>query len=204
MGNWRNLVAVLGLVVLAGCSVRAPELPPSPISAGKQCLANLAAAKVVFEPLEAAGSGACTIDNPVRLVATGVPFNRPGMMSCELADALRRFEAEIVQPAAQRHFRQGVRRIHHAGSFDCRSQRNRNRLSQHALGKAMDIVAFELADGGMVNVAKHWSQGGARAAFLQEVARRSCSQFAGVITPDGDADHRDHIHLDIGPYTFCR
>ena len=68
---------------------------------------------------------------------------------------------------------------------------------------AIDLMAFELADGTMVSVKRDWREGGAKAAFLKDVARASCSTFNVVLTPNHDRFHQDHLHLDIGPHTLC-
>ena len=31
-----------------------------------------------------------------------------------------------------------------------------------------------------------------------------CRFFDGVLSPDYNAAHRDHLHLDRGPWWFCR
>lgn len=125
-------------------------------------------------------------------------------MSCALAERLDDFEREAVGPLALRYFGRPVTRIDHFGAFACRRESTgRNRLSQHALGNAIDIGGFELADGTTVTVAADWRAPGPRRAFLRELARRACSYFSVVLTPSSNAAHRDHLHLDIGPYRLC-
>jgi hypothetical protein len=42
------------------------------------------------------------------------------------------------------------------------------------------------------------------ARFLQEARDGACRFFDGVLGPDYNAAHRDHFHLDRGPYRICR
>lgn len=211
--------------LLAGCA--RPPAPPPPVVVAvpppqiidpeTACLQELTRLSVAFEPLRSfAGEDGCGIDNPVRVSRAAIAWNRPGTLSCRLASTMVRYETEVIQPLAMEHFGQAVARIHHAGTYDCRYRRNGKtqvaagsggrkggRLSEHSRGLAIDIVGFELADGSMVSVKKHWRAGDSRSAFLHKVARASCNTFNVTLTPNHDRLHQDHFHLDIGPYTLC-
>ena len=41
-----------------------------------------------------------------------------------------------------------------------------------------------------------WSDDGNKGAFLREVRDGSCQLFSTVLSPDYNAAHRDHFHLD--------
>jgi hypothetical protein len=47
-----------------------------------------------------------------------------------------------------------------------------------------------------VTVVGDWKGEGERAAFLREVRDGACDLFATVLSPDYNAAHRDHLHLD--------
>lgn len=167
-----------------------------------------------LEPFGEPGQG-CGITNPVKVSATGSDWNRPTVLSCSLARVVARYQAEVLQPLAQQRFGQNLKRIHHAGTYDCRIRRNNTtaataargskggRLSEHSKGMAIDLTAFELEDGTVISVKRDWRAGNAKAAFLKDVARTSCNTFNVVLTPNHDRFHQDHLHLDIGPYTLC-
>jgi hypothetical protein len=192
---------LLGLV--AGC-VSAPR-PPAPPKAAAQCLSQLAAQGVRFELIAApVAANGCGIDNAVRVEQSAIAWNRSAEMSCALAARLDSFEREAVQPAAQRYFGRPVARLHHFGAYTCRGRNDGNgRLSQHALGNAIDIGSFELGDGTRVTVETDWRGRGPRRDFLHDVAKRACAYFNVVLTPASDALHRNHFHLDVGPYRLC-
>ncbi|MDA8230884.1 MAG: extensin family protein [Magnetospirillum sp.] len=212
------------LALLAACG--SPPQPPPPASpepptAGlvdpdTACLRDLAAANATFQPLGSFGRGSCRIANPVRISGGPLAWNHPGILTCRMARTLIHFETDVVQPLALKHFHQAVVRIDHFGTYDCRVRRTETtvaanrlgtskggRLSEHAMGRAIDLAGFELADGTVVSVKKDWHAGGQRGAFLHEVARASCRVFNVVLTPNHDRLHQDHIHLDIGPNTLC-
>ena len=118
--------------------------------------------------------------------------------SCPVAAALRLWERRVVQPAAERHFGSRVVRIDHFGSYSCRRLYGRSEggYSEHATANAVDIAGFRLADGTRISVERDWTAGGDKAAFLREVRDGACRLFATVLSPDYNAAHRDHLHLD--------
>ena len=42
------------------------------------------------------------------------------------------------------------------------------------------------------------------AEFLREVRDGACGYFNVVLSPDYNADHHDHLHVDMGWYRTCR
>jgi hypothetical protein len=127
------------------------------------------------------------------------PFSPANLgVACPVAAALALWEWEVVQPAAERHFRMRVSRIEHLGSYNCRRLYGRSQgdFSQHATADAVDISGFRLADGTRITIVNGWAKGGRQAAFLREVRDGACGVFATVLSPDYNAAHRDHLHLD--------
>jgi hypothetical protein len=193
------LAAATLLAVLAGCAGSSPTV------GGGQCLAGLTAAGVAFEPVsEPVAANGCGIVNAVRVRREDAALDRPAEMSCGLAAAFARFEREAIQPAALRHLGKRVTVLRHFGTFSCRRESTgRDRLSQHAHGNAIDLAGFQLADGTVVSVKADWQTPGPRRDFLREVTRSACNYFSVVLSPNHDATHHDHVHLDIGPYRLC-
>ncbi len=189
--------------LLAACAVGVPHAPAGPEA--EPCVARLDRAGVTYAVAAMpAGGGACTVDTPVRVEAAGIAWNQPGVVSCAFALDLDAFAREDVTPLALARFGQKVRLLRHLGTFACRRETgNGNRWSAHASGRAIDIAGFELADGSVITVERDWRGAGAKSLFLQDLARRACRRFSVVLTPDSDRDHRDHIHLDSGPWTLC-
>ena len=128
------------------------------------------------------------------------------LASCPLAVAFALFERHSLQPAAQAVFGQAVTRVEHLGSFACRNVYNRaeGRLSQHASANALDIAGFRLADGRSISVLKDWPGQGDSAQFLRQARDGACDAFNVVLSPDYNAAHRNHFHLDMGRWGVCR
>jgi len=152
-------------------------------------------------PLSEQG-GQCGYEDAVRFRAGGarrIGFAPSDLgVSCPVAAALAVWEWEVVQPAAQRHFGQKVAEIEHFGSYNCRRMYNREGASwsEHATADAVDIAAFRLADGTRVTLVGDWDGKGSKARFLKDVRDGACGVFSTVLSPDYNAAHRDHFHLD--------
>lgn len=191
------LCAAAAVALLPSCTVR----PPSPN--GAQCYAELDRRGVRWEPVAVEASvSACEITVPVRVSAAEVAWNQPGIVSCSFALTLDGFTRDVIDPLARATFGEGVRLVRHFGTYACRATRN-GKESLHARGEAIDIAGFELDDGTVISVERDWRRRDSRGVFLHALARAACRQFSMVLTPDSDADHYNHIHVDDGPYRGC-
>ncbi|WP_371918609.1 extensin family protein [Pseudomonas sp. ICMP 460] len=151
-------------------------------------------------------NSACPLRNVLRVQGADVGLSSSFLASCPLAVAFALFERHSLQPAAQEVFGQAVTRVDHLGSFACRNIYNRaeGQLSQHASANALDIAGFRLADGRSISVLKDWPGQGDSARFLRQVRDGACDDFNGVLSPDYNAAHRNHFHLDMGRWWVCR
>lgn len=157
----------------------------------------------------------CGYSDGMRLLpedAGSIGFSPAGAVtSCPVAAALALWERDVVQPAAGRHFGSRVTSIHHAGSYFCRRLYGRAEggYSEHSTANALDILGFTLADGRTISVLRQWPGESADAAFLHDVRDGACRLFATVLSPDYNAAHTDHLHLDqarrgISGWSLCR
>ncbi len=169
------------------------------------CLAHLDEAGVRYSVAAVPASvDACSVVTPVLVTQAGIAWNQPGVVSCGFALALDAFAREEVTPSALAHFARDVRLIRHFGTYACRREYGgEGRWSQHAAGRAIDIAGFELSDGTSILVERDWRGAGTKSAFLHDIARRACRRFSVVLTPDSDAYHYNHIHIDTGPWKLC-
>jgi hypothetical protein len=149
---------------------------------------------------------ACGFHNAVRIERTSVRVGEPFSLSCRAAVSLALWERHALQPQALALFGQRVARIEHYGSYACRNVYGRPRAtrSRHATAEALDIAGFILEDGSRIRVLKDWSEGRVEAKFLHAVRDGACEFFDGVLSPDYNAAHEDHFHLDRGTYRVCR
>lgn len=149
---------------------------------------------------------ACPLTNTLRVQGGQVALSSSFLASCPLAVAFALFERHALQPAAQAAYGQSVARVDHLGSFACRNMYSRENgaRSQHATANALDIAGFRLADGRSINVLRDWPKTNDDARFLRAVRDGACDMFNVVLSPDYNAAHRNHFHLDVGPWWVCR
>lgn len=169
----------------------------------------------------AGAAGQCGWQAASRISGVGqLRFSSPFVLTCGAAVALARWEHHVLQPSARAQLGAPVVRIEHLGSYACRriasssnsSGAGPGRLSEHASANALDVAAFTLHDGRRISVLGDWQRDAApaaaqadpKAAFLRQVHGGACQGFAAVLGPDYNAAHRDHFHLDRGPYRVCR
>lgn len=167
-----------------------------------QCGALLERAGVAFDALEPVSSGQCGYDNAVRFGEGGarrIGFSPGGLgVACPVAASLAMWEWNVLQPAARTHFGTDIARIEHFGSYSCRRLygRDEGAWSEHASANAVDIAGFVLGDGRRVTVIGDWDDAGEKGAFLREVRDGACGLFSTTLSPDYNAAHADHFHLD--------
>lgn len=161
------------------------------------CRAALGRAGIGFTALPPRERGpSCGYDDAVRL---GGRAPRAAM-ACPLAAGVAVWLREVVQPAAVEMLGSRVVAIEDYGSYACRRIYGRAEgvMSQHARANAVDIAGFRLADGRRITIARDWTsaRGG---AFLHRVRDGGCRLFGTTLSPDYNAAHRDHLHLDMAP-----
>lgn len=215
------LAATLLFALWATMRGRPQDLPWTPLDLGRPvglftgrkitaltedfpvCRAALDRAGVRYTALPTrAGEGQCGYADGVRLTAGGprrIGFAPAGLgVACPVAAALAVWEWEVVQPAARRHFASSVATIDHFGSYSCRRiyGRDAGNWSEHSTADAVDVAGFRLADGKRITVVGDWSGDTPESRFLHEVRNGACDLFATTLSPDYNAAHRDHLHLD--------
>lgn len=153
-------------------------------------------------------SDACHIRQRVRVNGLASAAMAPVETRCPIAARLYLWERHRLQPLAQQIFGSGVARIHHYSSFSCRQMRTSRgtstRMSQHATANALDISGFTLADGTRIMLSDGWQGNTRQARFLREARDGLCDWFNVTLSPDYNALHADHFHIDMGPYLSCR
>ncbi len=214
------LLAGLALVLWAMARGRPQDMPWTPLDLGQpaglftgrkltaltedfpQCRALLDRAGVRYTVLPPRRDGQCGYADGVRLTAGGsrrIAFAPAGLgIACPVAAALSVWEWTVLQPAAQAGFGARVASIDHFGSYSCRRiyGRDAGNWSEHSTADAVDIAGFRLTDGTRITVARDWKGDGPKARFLRQVRDGACGLFATTLSPDYNAAHADHLHLD--------
>ncbi|BBP69136.1 extensin [Pseudomonas sp. Seg1] len=170
------------------------------------CAQALRSSALRVTPQSDSPDAKCPLIGALRVQGGEVALSSSFLASCPLAVAYTLFERHTLQPAAQSVYGEKVVRLDHLGSFACRNIYNRESgaLSRHASADALDIAGFRLADGRTISVLKDWPKQNQDAQFLRRVRDGACEAFSVVLSPDYNAAHRNHFHVDVGRWSVCR
>lgn len=173
----------------------------------------------ISRSVNAQGALKCDESRLVPYAGEVVPFKRGARVDSAFRPHLLAFE-RVVSELARSVYGRGPERLRHLGAYSCRRVRGLPMwLSEHALGNAIDIAAFEFGPAGQVPAAKvpaglegafevtvlrHWIARSPadqiHSRFLHELARRLVARhdmFRSLIGPKANG-HRNHFHLDMG------
>lgn len=215
-------LAPLIAILLAGCvfggdSHVAPTRPMGsrpitlnlPTSRDTQaCFADLTREDVRYAPLpDRDFGGGCQVIGAVQLIDIGVPVSGVTAMRCGLAEAFVGWTRNAVAPAAYQLLGSRLVRIETMGSYACRNTIGTAtpHLSGHATANAVDVSAFVLADGRRISVQQDWHDADDPVRrFFAAIHASACKRFGTVLSPDYNAAHHDHLHLEDDHKAFCR
>jgi hypothetical protein len=177
------------------------------------CEAELRKLGAVFdrqEPLN--GENGCGIEAPysVDQIIRNVALSPSSQMRCETALALARWTDTVVVPAAEAlPGKITLTGINHGSTYICRRRNNSatGKMSQHAIGNAVDVMSFEFKGHDPIPVSPRAGDGSLEEAFQRAVRGGACLHFTTVLGPGTNASHADHLHLDVitrrGGYRLC-
>ena len=150
---------------------------------GQQCLSVLSTAGIEFVSLGDVRDKNCLIKNAIRInILPNTKLSSPLTLNCKTASKLVTWLDEIE-----------AKSIDHMGTYNCRKMRGSPIMSEHSFGTAIDIAKINEA-----SIKKHWDNGSVEGNYLHRAAESAYSHFSNVITPDDNALHHDHFHLDQG------
>jgi hypothetical protein len=147
--------------------------PPEPdtwseaeiITALKDCLKRVAPLGAEIDIAPAVKDEQCGAPAPVLLKRIGsgssrVDFQPPPMLNCAMVASLHTWIEKTLQPTAQDVLGTSIVRLRGTSGYACRnrngSRTHSDRLSEHALANAIDIMGFVTADGRTIDVESKW------------------------------------------------
>ena len=148
----------------------------------------------------------CGYPDGVTISKSGISYGGSVLLRCPAAVALIMWERHKLQPLAQEIFGKHVTGVETFGTYACRNVygREHGRRSQHATANAIDVAGFSLEGGGRISVLRDWKDEGPRGRFVRSARDGACRHFGVVLSPDYNAAHANHLHLDMAPWMMCR
>jgi len=120
----------------------------------------------------------------------------PMTIGCPLALALQHASEILSQ--------YDIVEVGHMGTYNCRVIAGTASLSQHGSGLAIDYAWFRTAGGQIYDVEDHWEHDTQEfqteaGRILYEIAQAFYHEdvFNIVLTPNYNAAHDDHLHVDL-------
>lgn len=177
--------------------------------ANDACLKRLTELGLRFESRPPVKENSCGIENPVLVSAlpNGITVVPASLMGCPAAESIARWMGEAVAPEAERQFKSAPTKLLIGTSYQCRDQRSGAKLSEHAFGNGLDVMGFEFAKRTPLTIGSY-PEDSPEATFQAAIRKAACPIFNTVLGPGSDADHGDHLHLDLrqrkGDYRICQ
>ncbi|WP_173088172.1 extensin family protein [Devosia sp. 1635] len=182
--------------------VAEPAEPPRPYQT--QCPAVIGG-QIEAKLLPPIDEGECGTQSP--LAVTGilvngrmVPLSSEATLTCEVATTLPQW-GEAIDGYLQARENTELASLDIGTNYNCRGRvgGSSDRLSEHGMANALDVVGFTFADGRTVTVEGDWPAADApEGKFLRFAHDAACSSFSTTLGPEANAEHHDHFHVDMG------
>jgi len=219
-----SLVLACAVVLAAATDARAgasPRHAPDAADAAEQIALDSYELDALARQVPEQGKFECPTADLVSYRGASIKLHKSVRVHRAFVARLQQFEAVVVD-VATRVYGRAPKKLRHMGAFVCRRMRlYPTYLSEHALGNALDLEAFEFGSASKaqraaapkglrgafkVVVDKHWSAtrgaGATHARFLRELADALIARpdiFRVMLGPSYPG-HQDHLHLDVSNF----
>jgi len=147
--------------------------------------------------------GGCGIEAPLRLdaimLADGakVTLSPPVVMRASLASAVADWVRDDLAPAVAKGDQ--LASIEGTGGYQCRSRDSiaGAKLSEHAIGNALDLHALRTEQGKLFVIAPSKDDSDDVRSFRALMKKTACVRFSTVLGPGADLYHQEHLHIDL-------
>jgi hypothetical protein len=153
-----------------------------------------------FTPLpDRAGPGECGTSDRLQLDRIKMPdgsrvaMSPPATLRCRMAQSFAEWVRDDLGQAV-RELGSPLKSVV-AGSYECRPRNGLKgaKMSEHGRGNAVDVAALKLANNTVIDLTRP----SASKEFRDKARASACSRFTTVLGPGADAQHENHIHVDL-------
>ncbi len=153
--------------------------------------------RITYKKIRSQKIGSCYVRGVRQVTAVGKTSILPAaIMRKDFSEDIARFERDVLQPAARRHYGVPVTQMKHLSSYRCSNIAGTRNLSEHSKANALDVSSFVFADGRSVSLIKGWGGTRRERKFLRELKAGACKIFGTTLTPNYNRDHYNHFHFD--------
>ncbi|MBI5012290.1 MAG: extensin family protein [Methylocystis sp.] len=174
-----------------------PRVEPE---SAEDCMANLRAASVAFEPAEAPAGAldGCAIEAPVRLVSVTVGIRRVALIAkpllgCGFALQFSDYVKNLLAPLGAGTLGASLVAIDTGSGYECRGRNRDNEVFSDGRKIRIDAQSDPQST-----------------AYVKTLRTAACGWFTTVLGPGSDPYHASHLHFDIerhgsnGGYRICQ
>jgi hypothetical protein len=151
--------------------------------------------------------GSCVIVNPVQLKSytlNGQKLEFPDQPNLNCAFALQfiNFIHDSAIPTVASQAKSQISKLYTGPGFVCRGRNGDSsaKMSEHAVGNAVDIERIQLADGRIILVKDAISSFNKDYLVLSTIRHSACTYFTTVLGPGANEAHASHFHFDLGQH----
>jgi hypothetical protein len=170
------------------------------------CRKELAELGAKFKiPEMPAADAKCNVSNPVQITAIASPAGEvdfPGepILNCIFAKRFTSWVSDIAGPVVKAQTGETLAAIATGPGYECRGRNgdSSGKISEHALGNAIDIASFKLASRESMPVANVSETANVESRWLMALRISACGYFTTVLGPGSNAAHAEHYHFDLG------
>ncbi len=153
--------------------------------------------RISYKNIRSQKIGSCYVRGVRQVTAVDKASILPAaIMQKDFSEDIARFERDVLQPAARRHYGVPVTQIKHLSSYRCTNIAGTRNLSEHSKANALDVSEFVFADGRSVSLTKGWRGSRREQNFLRELKAGACKIFGTTLTPNYNRAHYNHFHFD--------
>lgn len=172
------------------------------------CLGDLAKLGVEFVKMEPfKNEDGCGISDPVKIMSvparnSDITLGAQPQLSCKFALKFSIWLSDVGAPITENLTRSPLFSVATGPGFVCRHRNNdgSRKISEHAVGNAIDINSFGFANGEKLSVAAVIGGSAEEKRTLSALRIASCGFFTTVLGPGTNEAHSSHFHLDHGKH----
>jgi hypothetical protein len=182
--------------------------PADEDDASNLCLADLKMLGAEFTPTASDRlDGRCPVVTPVDLTSINTPAGRvifPGKPTFRCAFALQfaNWLSNVAAPLVRVLAGSDLAIVSTGPGYVCRTRNGDAsqdaKMSEHATGNAVDIMALGLADKRQIGIMAVTDELNPDHRLLMALRLTACGYFTSVLGPGANTAHANHYHLDLG------